>query len=122
MEEILLVTPRNPATKFSIMGEGFDRAPLPRTRLNPLVHPQYLEVFGEDCDKGRAILRYCELFGISIEQCACFGDSMNDYAMFKACPISVCMKNSPVELTKIAKGADVFSQREKYKPPKEILL
>ncbi len=92
----------NPATKFSVMGTDFATAKLPESRMNPIVHASYLEVFGAGCDKGSAILRFCEVIDADIEECACFGDSMNDYSMFKTCPVSVCMKWSPEKLRKAA--------------------
>ncbi len=101
-DRIATIAKSNPATKFSIMGTEFDTLPWPKTRMNPLIHPQYLEVFGEGCDKGRAIKRFCELLHLPLEQCACFGDSMNDYPMFLVCPVSVCMKRGPQALKKVA--------------------
>lgn len=100
--EILQMSRENPATKFSILGDRFDSSLFPKTSMNPIIHPSYVEVFGIGCDKGQAIRRFCELSGVSISSCVCFGDSMNDYAMFEACPVSICMKNSPAELAKIA--------------------
>ena len=102
LELVVAAHQQNPVTKFSILGTEFDKLAFPKTRMNPIIHPSYLEVFGEGCDKGQAIIRFCELFGFSIEQCACFGDSMNDYAMFKVCPIGICMKGAPAKLTKLA--------------------
>ena len=102
LELVVAAHQENPVTKFSILGNDFDTIKLPKTRMNPIVHPQYLEVFGEGCDKGQAIIRFCELLGVSIEQCACFGDSMNDYAMFEVCPVSVCMEWAPKRLAEIA--------------------
>ena len=102
LELVVAAHQENPVTKFSILGSNFDTIKLPKTRMNPIVHPQYLEVFGEGCDKGQAIIRFCELLGVSIEQCACFGDSMNDYAMFEVCPVSVCMEWAPKRLAEIA--------------------
>lgn len=92
----------NPLTKMSIMGTDFSAENLPQTGMNPIVHPRYLEVFGRGCDKGTAIKHFCRHLGILIDQCACFGDSMNDYAMFCTCPVSVAMKWAPQRLIDIS--------------------
>lgn len=99
----------NPITKFSIMGSDFATAVLPNTKMNPLAHPTYLEVFGQGCDKGVAIKRFCGVFGVSLDQCVCFGDSMNDYPMFLTCSIGICMKWAP---SKLAERATYVAQTD----------
>ena len=100
--EICDIIKGNPITKISILGTDFATAELPKTQMNPIVHPSYLEVFGNGRDKGVAIRRFCELFDVDLAQCACFGDSMNDYPMFAVCPIGIAMKWAPEELAKTA--------------------
>ncbi|MBQ9785249.1 MAG: HAD family phosphatase [Clostridia bacterium] len=103
MQDLIVgISAKNPATKFSILGTDFDASTFPKTRMNPIIHPTYVEVFGEGCDKGRAIKRFCELFDVPLAQCACFGDSMNDYAMFEICPVGICMAESSDALKAIS--------------------
>ena len=45
---------------------------------------------------------FCERYAIPTEQCVCFGDSLNDLAVFRVCPNSVAMKHSPEELRQCA--------------------
>ena len=62
----------------------------------------YAEVLPAGRDKGAAFLDFCGTWGISPEQCICFGDSLNDLAGFTACPNSVAMRQSPPELRRYA--------------------
>lgn len=109
VSEIIEQMPQNPATKFSVIGTDFDPNTFPKTRMNPILHAEYVEVFGEGCDKGKAILRFCRLMNASIEECACFGDSLNDYPMFTVCPVSIAMPWSPDAL----KAAATYCAKEK---------
>ena len=79
-----------------------DREDLPKTDLTVIQLATYADIFPAGCDKGTAIKRFCEILGVPLEQCACFGDSENDLAMFRVCPTSVCMKNAPMELAALA--------------------
>ncbi|MBQ8416941.1 MAG: HAD family phosphatase [Clostridia bacterium] len=99
VEEILKT---NPITKFTLSCVYPQQKKLPRTQMHCVFHPTYTEVFSKGCDKGAAIKLFCELLGVPLSQCACFGDSMNDYAMFQVCPTGICMKNSPAALEEIA--------------------
>lgn len=74
---------------------------LPDTELT-VISQHYADIFPKNCDKGLAILLFCQSTGVSIDQCICFGDSLNDIAMFSVCPTSVCMKQSPEALIKLA--------------------
>lgn len=92
----------DPQTKISIH-RVLDPAITPKRLLRQILqHKTYAEVFRKGADKGLVIKRFCELLNIPMEQCACFGDSMNDYPMFRVCPISVCMRDSSEELAKIS--------------------
>lgn len=92
----------NPITKFTVVCVYPPLEDLPKTEMNCIFHPTYTEVFPKGCDKGEAIKAFCRHLGIELSQCACFGDSMNDYPMFRVCPTGVCMKNSPAALCEIS--------------------
>ena len=94
----------NPPTKISIYENSdlFDRNCVPSDPRDIIFHQTFVEVYAPGCDKGSAIQKFCEKKGIGIEQCVCFGDSLNDYAMFEVCPTSVCMDISHEELKKIS--------------------
>ena len=56
------------------------------------------ELINRDFDKGRAVLRVCEYYGVDAEDTIGFGDSMNDLEMMETTGISVCMENGSDEL------------------------
>ncbi len=92
----------NPVTKIMILSSDVDTADIPKTDMIPVIHPRYLEAYAPGCDKGNAIKRFCKHVGISIEQCVCFGDSMNDVPMFRVCPVSISMQWAPDALVSIS--------------------
>lgn len=94
----------NPPTKISIYenSELFDRAHIPSDPRDIIFHPTFVEIYAPGCDKGSAIRKFCKLKGIELAQCVCFGDSLNDCAMFEVCPTSVCMDISHRELKKMS--------------------
>jgi len=94
----------NPPTKISIYENSdlFDRNNIPSDPRDIIFHQTFVEVYAPGCDKGSAILKFCKLLGIDQAQCVCFGDSLNDYAMFEVCPTSVCMDISHENLKKIS--------------------
>ena len=96
------LTRTNPITKFSIFGANLDLSDCPKTRMNYVVHPHYVEGFAPGCDKGVAIQHFCKHLNVSLEQCVAFGDSMNDAPMFRICPTSVSMSYAPEELVALS--------------------
>jgi HAD superfamily hydrolase (TIGR01484 family) len=74
----------------------------PTSSLRPIQLPTYVDLYPAGCDKGKVILDFCRISGVSIEQCVCFGDSVNDADMFRVCPTSVAMSYAPDELTSLA--------------------
>lgn len=56
-----------------------------------------IEVNGKGVSKGEAIKEVCKIYGISLKDTLCFGDSGNDVEMFKTCGVPVVMGNSIVE-------------------------
>lgn len=63
----------------------------------------WVDVISNGVNKGSAIKFLQELYGISPEECAAFGDYMNDYEMLKSCAESYAMANACEEIKKIAK-------------------
>ena len=55
--------------------------------------PFFLEVMTHGVGKGSAILRLAQSLSIPQKKTLCFGDSMNDESMIKACGYGVCMQN-----------------------------
>ncbi len=90
----------NPLTKMTILQKP-DARDLPKTEQNVILQ-HYADIFPKGCDKGNAIHRFCDGLGVPLVQCACFGDSLNDIAMFEVCSTGVCMKNSPDALIALA--------------------
>ena len=91
----------NPMTNCAIVpAVNLEKAP--DSKMTVINMPTYSDLFAPNCNKGRAIVRFCELLGIPFEDTVCFGDSANDLDMFHACPIGICMANSPEELKSLA--------------------
>ena len=55
--------------------------------------PFFLEILPPNCGKGEAIEWLANHIGIGIQECMCFGDSMNDESMIAKCGFGVAMKN-----------------------------
>lgn len=62
----------------------------------------FFDINNKGIDKGIGINHLIEELGIKREDTICFGDGVNDYAMFKHCGISVAMGNAKEELKKLA--------------------
>lgn len=60
------------------------------------------EFLNKKFDKGQAVEKVCEFYGIPIEDTFAFGDSMNDLEMMETAANSICMANGSAELKKIA--------------------
>ena len=99
----------NPMTNCAVV-PTVDFKFAPNSRATVINMPTYSDIFAEGCNKGIAIRKFCNLIGVPIEQTVCFGDSGNDIEMFRACPTSVCMANSPEEL----KALSAFVAKGKY--------
>ncbi len=91
----------NPLTNFSTVPSATD-FDMSRTSLTVIHLPTYTDIFPADCNKGSAISEFCKLIGAPIGQTVCFGDSANDVEMFKACDLSVAMRNAPEELREVS--------------------
>jgi len=64
---------------------------------------RWIDVANCDVNKGTAIKKILELFGIDRAEAAAFGDYLNDYEMLKVCEESYCMENGHPDLKQIAK-------------------
>ena len=60
------------------------------------------ELIGRAFDKGRAVLRVCDYYGVPVEDSVGFGDSMNDLQMIQTVGYSVCMDNGAEALKAIS--------------------
>lgn len=60
------------------------------------------ELINRQFDKGQAVKKVCEYYGISTEDTFAFGDSMNDLEMMEVAGISICMDNGNERLKEIA--------------------
>ena len=83
----------NPLTKMTVLQKP-DTRDMPKTGQNVIVQ-HYADIFPKGYDKGSAIRRFCDALHVPLTQCACFGDSLNDLAMFAVCPVGICMKHAP---------------------------
>ncbi len=71
--------------------------------------PFFLEILPPNCGKGEAILWLAEKLGISREQTAAFGDSMNDESMIRLCGNGIAMCNG---LDAIKETADYVTEKD----------
>ena len=62
----------------------------------------WVDVMMPNVNKGHAIKKIQQLLNIEPEECAAFGDYLNDYEMFKSVGYSFAMANAHPELKKIA--------------------
>lgn len=60
------------------------------------------ELIKKEYNKGTALRRVCEHYGIPAEDSLAYGDSMNDLEMMEAAGISVCMENGSGKLKELA--------------------
>lgn len=63
----------------------------------------WVDYMHPDANKGRAVRRVQEKLGFKPEECAAFGDYMNDYEMMQAVYYSYAMANAHPELKKVAR-------------------
>ena len=90
---------RTTVTKLSLGGLDADA---PVTAESVIKHDHYAEVLPRGRDKGVAVLDFCRIHSVDLEQCVCFGDSLNDLAVFHVCPTSICMKKSEDAVKQLA--------------------
>ena len=59
-----------------------------------LVSTTWSEIAEKGVNKGNAVLKYAESYGIKPEEIMVFGDSENDISMFKIAEVAVAMENA----------------------------
>ena len=69
----------------------------------------YLEYCPLGVDKGTAILEFCRLFGISLEQTIAVGDEWNDISMIKAAHVGIAVENA---VDAVKEAADYVTVRD----------
>ncbi|MBE6633526.1 MAG: HAD-IIB family hydrolase [Ruminococcaceae bacterium] len=97
--EVEALLKRTPLTKLSV---AWVDSEAPVTDESVIVQKHYAEILPKGRDKGAAFLDFCRIHHVDPEQCVCFGDSLNDLAVFQVCPTSVCMRHGHDELKKVA--------------------
>lgn len=73
-------------------------------RVHPVVSgPDWIDLANASVSKGAALRSVQARYGLSADECAAFGDYMNDYALLQACGESYAMANACAELKAVAK-------------------
>ena len=73
-------------------------------RLAPVVSgPDWIDVANASVSKGAALRDIQTRYGIAPEDCAAFGDYMNDYTLLQACGESYAMANACEDIKGVAK-------------------
>lgn len=62
-----------------------------------------LEINSAAAHKGNALARFAAHLGLSLANCAAFGDGMNDFTMVEAAGLGVAMANAAPEVKRVAK-------------------
>lgn len=60
------------------------------------------ELINRQFNKGTAVRRLAEYWGVPLEDTIAFGDSMNDWEMLQTAALSICMANGSEKLKRIA--------------------
>lgn len=61
-----------------------------------------LEFNAPTAHKGRALAKFAESLGLTLANCAAFGDGMNDFTMVEAAGLGVAMANAVPEVKRVA--------------------
>ena len=72
----------------------------------------WVDLQNKTVNKGVAIQAIQKRYNIKPEECAAFGDYLNDYQMLQVCGESYCMKNGHEDLKKIAKHVTEYTNDE----------
>lgn len=75
-------------------------------------HSTYLEVLNREVNKGAALKRVADYYGIEREKIAAFGDEMNDREMLEYAHYGVAMKNANPELKKYARYETLTNEED----------
>lgn len=91
-EEEQLAEPRR------VLGEKFDFCIQEHDRFGYVNG----ELIRKDYNKGTALKKVCEYYGIPVQDSFAYGDSMNDLEMMEAAGVAVCMENGSGKLKELA--------------------
>lgn len=64
--------------------------------------PHNAEIMDRQGNKGDAVAHLCSLLGITLEETAAIGDSMNDYEMIKRAGFGIAMENAMEEVKAVS--------------------
>ena len=73
---------------------------------------RWIDIGNRSVGKGNAIRAIREHYGISADECMCFGDYLNDMTLFSECTESYAMANAHEDLKKAAKYVTEYSNDE----------
>ena len=80
---------------------------------------KWVDIMKKDVSKGSAIDKIRHIYGIKKEECAAFGDYMNDFEMMSRCGETYAMANAYLELKRVCKyeckSNDEYGVTEKIK-------
>lgn len=69
--------------------------------------PNNVEITSSEAHKGKALLRYQQMMGLSFDEIIAFGDGGNDLAQFEVATTSVAMGNAPLH---VQEKADIITK------------
>ncbi|MBO0962253.1 HAD family phosphatase [Neobacillus sp. MM2021_6] len=69
--------------------------------------PNNVEITSSEAHKGKALLRYQDMMGLSFDEIIAFGDGGNDLAQFEVATTSVAMGNAP---SHVQQKADIITK------------
>ena len=67
-----------------------------------ITKPFFLEFMNKEVDKGKSLLKLCDILNINREEVIAMGDSYNDISMLKVAGVSIAMENAVKEVKEIA--------------------
>lgn len=94
-----LVKPEEMDEKLPLIKEGL--SDLTVTNSTPF----FIEITPNGVDKGYGLEAMRKHLEVEMKDTYCFGDALNDYAMFEICPNGYAVENAVNEIKEIAKGS-----------------
>ncbi|MEH7417335.1 HAD family hydrolase [Neobacillus drentensis] len=70
-------------------------------------HPNNVEITSNEAHKGKALLRYQDMMGLTFDEIIAFGDGGNDIAQFEVATTAVAMGNAPMQ---VQQAADIVTK------------
>jgi len=74
--------------------------------------PYFLEIISIDADKGSALVRLCDMLGLSLSSAMAIGDAMNDLGMVKAAGFGCAPANAVLEVKAAARYVSAMTNDE----------